>query len=578
MVDGVEYHFNNAGTTLSAALLFELTGLEDKRHNVTIRTNIEGKQVSLDAFDVNEGGHISYAVGYVIPEQEESWRRYDDTHPGFTYQGVWQTDSNAAYYGGARKSQPNSVIGNKIDFSFVGTKLRVITSMYFQYSDKIAITIDGVTEYYSLVGNGTSNGNNQFLAYEKTGLPHGTHTVSVEKINAGAYSVDHVWDAVDIDVNGYLVTPQNKPKTGGKLRTRVQEMEIGDYIRCGYSASSGTAGVFYGLGTDTDDAEISLDGPIAPNGYFYFIKVKEGLLVADRVIQTGISWLTLNMTSYTHGAQLNDSMIPLMVADTIPMLNVAPNGIPSASSVYSTTYSPWKAFDAVDGSYGWIGVNGQKQVWLEYAFQTPTVVKKYYLKAPNTSATMPSKWSFEGWDGNHWVKLDEQGQGGWLALEERSYNLDNIKAHLRYRIVIEQNDGHANYSGIGELRMSSERLVTKVRMLTGAIAYLRFDGHPTTTDEGLGLFPPENEWDTFIKNGQWGLKVWNNIDNSTSAEWTQDTVFSGFTNPPAGFTNNGTGRTVRGRNGSVTEYWSAVANYTGPSKIGFRPALEYVIV
>jgi len=578
LVDGVEYHFSNAGSTLSTALLFELTGLEDKQHDVTIKTNIEGKQVSLDAFDINEGGRLSYAAGSPIPEQEEGWRRYDDTHAGFVYTGTWQTDSNPAHYGGARKSQLNTESGNKVEFSFVGTKLRVITSMYDQYSDRIAITIDGETEHYSLAGTGNTIETHRCLVYEKTGLPFGTHQVSVERISAGTNSVDHVWDAVDIDMNGYLVTPQSRPKTGGHLKERIQDMEIGDFIRCGYTALSGAAGIFYGLGTDTEEAEIPLDGTASPDGYFYFIKVKEGLLIADRVLQYGVSWFTLNAAGYAHGASFNDSCIPPLISNSTPILNVASNGITSASTIYSEAYSPWKAFDGVDGSYGWIGTNGQKQGWLEYAFQCPKIVTKYSLKAPTTSTTMPRKWTFEGWDEHGWSILDDQEHSGWLPLEERQYFIDNQKAFLKYRIVIEQNDGHANYSGIGELKMSSERLIAKVRMLTGGIGYMRFDGYPTETDEGLGMFPLDNEWDLFLKNSRWQEDVWGITGGAIESEWTSDTPFSGFTHPPAGFANNGTGRTVRGRNGSLTDYWSIVANYTAPSKIGFRPALEYYFV
>lgn len=94
------------------------------------------------------------------------------------------------------------------------------------------------------------------------------------------------------------------PNTQGSFRTDVAEMQIGDYIACQYNAGAGVAGTFSNLGTDLITAqanEIPVVGAIAPNGFFYFIKVATHLLIADRNIQHSIMWSTLHAKGYIDG-------------------------------------------------------------------------------------------------------------------------------------------------------------------------------------------------------------------------------------------------------------------------------------
>lgn len=90
------------------------------------------------------------------------------------------------------------------------------------------------------------------------------------------------------------------PATSGQLRTKLEDMQIGDYIACKYTASSGKAGSFSDLGGIVD-TEIPVTSINVPNGYFYFIKVNKGLLIADRVVQHSISWNTLNAAGFIEG-------------------------------------------------------------------------------------------------------------------------------------------------------------------------------------------------------------------------------------------------------------------------------------
>ncbi|OXB94739.1 hypothetical protein [Parageobacillus galactosidasius] len=103
------------------------------------------------------------------------------------------------------------------------------------------------------------------------------------------------------------------PATTGQLRTRIEDTQIGDYIKTGYftQTSINLYGGITGAGSDIppgspyDTNEIPLtgfgSGNTATAGYFYFIKVAKGLLIADRVIHNQISWDTLNSNKAIQG-------------------------------------------------------------------------------------------------------------------------------------------------------------------------------------------------------------------------------------------------------------------------------------
>jgi hypothetical protein len=90
------------------------------------------------------------------------------------------------------------------------------------------------------------------------------------------------------------------PATVGQLKSNIADMQIGDYIVCNYTASSGAVGTFSNFG-GTAGTEIPVSSSATPNGTFYFVKVAKGLLVADRVVQHTISWDTLNAGKFIEG-------------------------------------------------------------------------------------------------------------------------------------------------------------------------------------------------------------------------------------------------------------------------------------
>lgn len=96
------------------------------------------------------------------------------------------------------------------------------------------------------------------------------------------------------------------PNSNGVLRTNLKDMKIGDYIKWQYNGGSDTA-----IGTLKADDGTENELPSMPStplatgitGYFYFIKWKQGLLVADRGIHANISAQMLNKVGYFKGSQ-----------------------------------------------------------------------------------------------------------------------------------------------------------------------------------------------------------------------------------------------------------------------------------
>lgn len=153
------------------------------------------------------------SVGGQLTTPADGWQRIDDRNKNISYTGSnWNfATSDDRFYDGTYSWSKNGD-GDKIEFTFVGTSLRVIGGLRDDHSDKIAITIDGETEYFSEYKKDISITEGKILVYEKIGLEDTMHTVEMRKINKGNFSLD----AIDINAEGSIVdinapTPPTDP-------------------------------------------------------------------------------------------------------------------------------------------------------------------------------------------------------------------------------------------------------------------------------------------------------------------------------------------------------------------------------
>ncbi|MDH6671982.1 hypothetical protein M2277_002644 [Paenibacillus sp. LBL] len=236
-------------------------------------------------------------IGQALTAPESGWKRMNADHPLVLYTGAWTTQSNAAFSGGINKYS-NSV-GNTISFTFIGTKFRYIGQYNTTSKTPASISIDGVTDQIHFLSNTLVN---SVLIYEKTGLVEGKHTVVITINAANEYQS---LQGIDIDFTGRFIHPNEV--------LEIKDLDIGNRIRCNYSATVGVAGTFKGLGQETTGF-IPVAGTATPNGDFYFIMVedtnKRKILIADRNIQYTISWDALNGAGFASGSGIPFNITP----------------------------------------------------------------------------------------------------------------------------------------------------------------------------------------------------------------------------------------------------------------------------
>lgn len=246
-------------------------------------------------------------LGRSLTAPEPGWKRYDDAHPLIMYIGSWventvsgspsSGNSNEMYNSKEHMTKLNSAEanGSKFRFRFIGSKIRLLGSVWYENTTTQAdLYIDG--EFIQSISlRNTSTYGRQILYFEKLDLSDSEHTIEV--INRTNWYLG--LDAVDIDENGRLLHPQLREASN------IFSMQVGDVIACEYIASSNTIGTFENLGRVTKD-NIPVTPSNAPNGSFYFIFVGYDhlgrmKLIADRNIQTGITWNVLNNAGFVGG-------------------------------------------------------------------------------------------------------------------------------------------------------------------------------------------------------------------------------------------------------------------------------------
>lgn len=362
--------------------------------------------------------------------------------------------------------------------------------------------------------------------------------------------------------------------SSGDVVSSLTNMQVGDFIPCRYSASSNVAGGFSEFGTCTA-SEIPVTGTVTPDGLFNFVKVDKGLCIADRVIQTGVSWNVLNTVKFIEGCEFNIKY---------PNSKITAFGDGTA---YGTT-SPAKLFDGIlvnDGSNGGYqvtnfidtlkigGILGSPQKLYKIRYYTYSAAYQpslFTIEASNDTTT--------GLDGN-WTVL--KSYSGYPAIGGNVWGeliINSDVAYKAYRYNITTTDGR-KYFVMNELEfILSMDIKGFVRSLSGGNSYSDVNGNSSTVNLGLGAFPPNNEWDKYITNSNLKGKITAGDNNvwhyNESISWCQETPISGtYTSSSGSTATNVTSawRILRGSNGVWGDFGFTPSN----NPYGFRPVLTY---
>ncbi|MBR0576746.1 hypothetical protein KCG48_10420 [Proteiniclasticum sp. BAD-10] len=200
----------------------------------------------------------------------------------------------------------------------------------------------------------------------------------------------------------------------------VPWLQVGDFIGV-YERSTGAASIYrissLKLDMDTDSFTMSIDA------YYYGDSIVPGELPEETASQT-IAPTT--------------NLIPEMTS------NAAPSGVARASSVYTSAYEPWQAFNSTDADNYWNAITNNG--WIEYQFPEKMIVDKYTLKARQATSyndAMPKDWTLEGFDGSKWDVLDTRSsQTAWGVNEVRTYKFSNTTPYSKYRLNVSRNNGY----------------------------------------------------------------------------------------------------------------------------------------
>ena len=152
---------------------------------------------------------------------------------------------------------------------------------------------------------------------------------------------------------------------------------------------------------------------------------------------------------------------------TLPMTANSSNGqVVSASSQYSATFAPWKAFDHKNSVEAdrWVTADGQESGWIQVQLNSPVSVIGYTIHSPavvsnNDWRTTPESWLLYGSnDGSTWVEIHRAGgQPIWSAQEKRTFVLDNpTEPYLYYRCQLHNiGGGSRKQLTVGEIELFS---------------------------------------------------------------------------------------------------------------------------
>lgn len=151
------------------------------------------------------------------------------------------------------------------------------------------------------------------------------------------------------------------------------------------------------------------------------------------------------------------SVVPeVIVTETaVPQMtsNTAPSGRAFASSIASTTYDAWTAFDGTDSRYFGTTNGSGGAGHLGYEFVNPIKISKYAVRSYSVGFS-PKDWTFEGSnDGNNWTVLDTQVNQIWTTGKtDKEYVINKIGSYKMYRLNWTTNNGQSN-TIISELKM-----------------------------------------------------------------------------------------------------------------------------
>lgn len=379
---------------------------------------------------------------------------------------------------------------------------------------------------------------------------------------------------------------------GLTIKNNINDMIIGDCIPCRYTATtSGVAGYFSELGTCIAN-EIPIGGTATPNGLFYLIKTTKGTLIADRVVQTNISWDVLSTAKFIEGSTNSASPTKILmhmeesvIKDEVGGHTIIATGVTLDSTVKkfgnsSSKFNKTKTTSQIvpnnqDLDFGtgdftidfWIYQNShsfymalldtRKTNYSDVSYDITENGSTGLLqvnKGPSLSITCTSQISLNAWhhialvrykgvasfyidgssigsflDPNFITGLPLSIGNTYLQSDSNNYCLDGYIDEFRVT------KGLAKWVSDFIPNISPYLLDIpnhKIRSLSGGCAYTDANCNSSLTDKSLGAWPNDNEWDKYIVSSDLKGKITKGDDNvwhyNPLWSWCKETGINGL--------------------------------------------------
>lgn len=359
------------------------------------------------------------------------------------------------------------------------------------------------------------------------------------------------------------------PATKGQLRTKIEDMQIGDYIAVNVVPGGG-----YLLGTG-GLPEVPLSGLVnnasAYQYFWYMLKADKGLLISDR------AWLhTESWDSYNAFSRFDSG--PVIFLGGSDLTPVFTGDVPTRIKTNYQQNTPiWKAFDNSAGTNfdlsppGGIFANG----WFTIDLLSATRFSRISFDSVAGQAQYSTLY-FELQGSNDDVTYTPIAIYNNLNTSKTTHDLDFPPVTYRYIKIVGYRCGGASYAWAVAMRLMIGTAGV-IRALTGGTAHLDVNGDSTVTATGLGCWPPNNEWDKYVAGSTLQGKIVAGDDavwhHSNLASWMQETPAPGVKDI-GGVVMTNTARMIRGGGGSVRRA-SAVVSTTKSASVGQRIVFEY---
>ncbi|MGE7129556.1 Ig-like domain-containing protein [Lysinibacillus xylanilyticus] len=201
--------------------------------------------------NLNNTPDNSAVVGDVLKKPEIGWKRYDDSHNFIKYNGDWITQKSNVYYKNSIKISTYNNLNNTVSFSFLGSKIRLISTIEDTFLNEVMITIDGKEFVFSQ----NTLRKHQVITFQNTELDYGYHTVEIKKTKNGKYYHDFDFDAIDVD--GSLISENDIPNVETiSLDRNVLELLEGSQDKLIATVTPDTAKVIW---TSSDESIATVD-------------------------------------------------------------------------------------------------------------------------------------------------------------------------------------------------------------------------------------------------------------------------------------------------------------------------------